>query len=116
MSLYPDVQRKAQEELDRVVGPNRLPNFDDYDNLVYIRAIALESARWIPVLPMGVPHAVMRDDEYKGFHIPKNSTIIAVSQVGPRPISPADVGLPEYLVTHACHSTSSDADLGRGAL
>ncbi|KAK7677340.1 hypothetical protein QCA50_019670 [Cerrena zonata] len=36
MSLYPGVQRKAQEELDRVIGPNRLPEFSDYDDLVYI--------------------------------------------------------------------------------
>ncbi|KAK7692340.1 hypothetical protein QCA50_003965 [Cerrena zonata] len=75
MSLYPDVQRKAQEELDRVVGPHRLPEFDDYDNLIYIQAIALESMRWIPVIPLGVPHSVIRDDEYRGYLIPKGATI-----------------------------------------
>ncbi|KAK7692903.1 hypothetical protein QCA50_004539 [Cerrena zonata] len=77
MSLFPHVQRKAQEELDRVVGPNRLPDFDDYDNLVYIQAVALESMRWIPVTPIGVPHALTRDDEYRGFVIPKGTMIIA---------------------------------------
>ena len=45
MSLYPNVQRKAQEELDRVVGPDRLPEFSDYDDLVYIQAIILEAMR-----------------------------------------------------------------------
>lgn len=79
MSLYPDVQRKAQKELDRVVGPNRLPDFDDYENLVYIRAVALECMRWMPVTPMGVPHTVIRDDEYRGFLIPKGTMVIAVS-------------------------------------
>ncbi|KAK7687260.1 hypothetical protein QCA50_009765 [Cerrena zonata] len=77
MSLYPDVQRKAQEELDRVVGPERLPDFDDYDNLIYIRAVALECMRWMPVTPIGVPHAVIRDDEYRGFLIPKGTMIVA---------------------------------------
>ena len=79
MSLHPNVQRKAQEELDRVVGPGRLPDFDDYDSLIYVRAIYLECMRWVPVTPMGVPHTLTRDDEYKGCFIPKGTTIIAVS-------------------------------------
>ena len=79
MSLYPEVQKKAQEELDRVVGRARLPDFDDYDNLIYVRAIMLESLRWMPVVPMGVPHKVTRDDEYRGFFIQKGTIIIAVS-------------------------------------
>ena len=83
MSLYPEVQKKAQEELDRVVGRTRLPDFDDYDNLIYVRAIMLESLRWMPVVPMGVPHKVTRDDEYRGFFIPKGTTIIAVSASTP---------------------------------
>ena len=84
MSLHPEVQRKAQEELDRVVGPGRLPDFDDYDNLIYVRAIYLECMRWVPVTPMGVPHTLTRDDEYKGFFIPKGTTIIAVSGTNKR--------------------------------
>ena len=79
MSLYPDIQRKAQEELDRVVGPNRLPNFDDREKLIYIRAVTMECMRWMPVTPVGVPHTVIEDDEYKGFAIPKGATVIAVS-------------------------------------
>ena len=80
MSLNPDVQKKAQEEVDRVVGPRRLPNFEDYDRLVYVKATILETLRWLPVLPMGVPHVVTHDDEYKGFFIPKDATIIPVSR------------------------------------
>ena len=78
MSLFPDVQKKAQDELDRVVSPNMLPEFDDYENLVYIQAIALESLRWMPALPMGVPHGLIQDDEYRGYHIPKGTMVIAV--------------------------------------
>ncbi|KAK7687641.1 hypothetical protein QCA50_008856 [Cerrena zonata] len=77
MSLYPDVQRKAQQELDRIVGPDRLPDFDDYDNLIYIQAVALECMRWMPVAPIGMAHSVIRDDEYKGLFIPKGTMIIA---------------------------------------
>ena len=79
MSLYSDVQRKAQEELDRVVGAKRLPDFEDRENLVYIQAILMESMRWIPVTPLSLPHRVIRDDEYKGYLIPKGTVINAVN-------------------------------------
>lgn len=79
MSLYPNVQAKAQRELDRIVGPDRLPTFDDYDSLIYIQAVVLETLRWLPVSPLGLPHCVTRDDEYKGMHIPKGSIVMPVS-------------------------------------
>jgi cytochrome P450 len=53
MALYPEVQKKAQAELDAVVGPNRLPYFQDRPSLPYINAIVKESARWNLVLPLG---------------------------------------------------------------
>ena len=45
MQLYPDAQRAAQEELDRVVGPDRLPDFSDRENLPYVEAFYKECAR-----------------------------------------------------------------------
>jgi len=48
MLLNPDIQRKAQEELDRVVaksGPERLPDFKDRESLPYITAIMYEIFR-----------------------------------------------------------------------
>ncbi len=53
MVLYPDVQRKAQAELDRVVGRDRLPNFNDRESLPYIEAVIKEALRWLPTAPMG---------------------------------------------------------------
>ena len=79
MALFPRVQRKAQEELDRVVGMTRLPEFDDLNRLPYLRAILMEVLRWIPVAPFGVPHATDVEDSYEGYHIPKGSMIIPVS-------------------------------------
>jgi cytochrome P450 len=75
--LHPNPVQKAQAELDRVVGPDRLPNFGDKDNLPYIHAFANEVLRWRPVAAGGVPHAVTEDDEYMGYHIPKGATVIA---------------------------------------
>jgi cytochrome P450 len=53
--MYPEVQKKAQAEIDAVVGPNRLPDFDDRPFLPYINAVIKESMRWHLVLPMGGP-------------------------------------------------------------
>ncbi|KAI0363948.1 cytochrome P450 [Pilatotrama ljubarskyi] len=79
MGVYPSVQRKAQDELDAVVGPDRLPTYADLAQMPYLNALYLEVLRWNPVVPLGVPHAVLEDDFYEGYYIPKGS-IIAVNQ------------------------------------
>ncbi|KAI0078416.1 cytochrome P450 [Panus rudis PR-1116 ss-1] len=76
MSLYPNVQKAAQKELNDVVGPHRLPTFDDFDKLIYIRAVVLESLRWQVVAPFGMPHRSIRDDVYNGYFIPAGTEII----------------------------------------
>ncbi|KAK7458734.1 hypothetical protein VKT23_009734 [Stygiomarasmius scandens] len=77
MVLYPDVQDKAQEELDRVIGRARLPSFSDMKHLPYIRAIVKEILRWQSPLPVGLPHMTMEDDYYRGYLIPKGTICIA---------------------------------------
>ncbi|THH29812.1 hypothetical protein EUX98_g4360 [Antrodiella citrinella] len=76
IALFPEVQMKAQSELDRVIGPHRLPEFDDLENLPYVRAVVMETIRWIPVSPSGIPHVVVADDLYDGYHIPKGTAAI----------------------------------------
>ena len=56
LMLHPDIQRKAQEQLDEVIGHDRLPDFDDLDHCPLIRAIVMETMRWQPVLPLGKSH------------------------------------------------------------
>ena len=53
MALYPEVQKKAQAEIDSVIGPNRLPNFEDRPSLPYINAVVKESMRWHVPAPLG---------------------------------------------------------------
>ena len=53
MVLYPEVQRKAQAEIDSVVGKDRLPDFGDQPLLPYVTAILEEALRWHPVVPLG---------------------------------------------------------------
>ena len=75
MVLNPDVQRKAQEELDQVIGRERLPDFSDKGNLPYVEAIYKEVLRWFPNAPLSVPHTVSTDDEYRGMKIPKGAVV-----------------------------------------
>ncbi|KAK1224825.1 hypothetical protein PQX77_012236 [Marasmius sp. AFHP31] len=76
MTLYPEHQRKAQAEIDRVVGQERLPEHQDRELLVYLEAILLEVQRWQPIIPSAIPHYIHVEDEYRGYRIPKNSTVI----------------------------------------
>ncbi|KAF8305347.1 cytochrome P450 [Clavulina sp. PMI_390] len=69
MLLYPDIQRKAQEEIDRVIGHDRLPSIDDQPNLPYLDAIVKEVIRWRPVAPIGVPTTPTRPSKYGEYHI-----------------------------------------------
>ncbi|KAJ6084237.1 cytochrome P450 oxidoreductase [Penicillium sp. IBT 16267x] len=74
--VWPEVQRKAQEEIDRVVGLDRLPTMDDYENLPYIRCCIKESLRWMPTAILGVPHAALREDNYMGYKIPRGAMVL----------------------------------------
>lgn len=53
MVLHPDAQRKAQMEIDNVVGVDRLPDFGDETTLPYVSALVKEVMRWHPVTPIG---------------------------------------------------------------
>jgi cytochrome P450 len=51
--LRPDIQKKAQDELDLVIGRERLPTFEDRPMLPFIDAVCRETLRWHPVTPLG---------------------------------------------------------------
>ncbi|KAL0572342.1 hypothetical protein V5O48_009613 [Marasmius crinis-equi] len=76
MVNFPEYQRKAQQEIDRIVGAGRLPDFRDREALVYVEAILQEVQRWQPIGPVGVVHYIHTEDEYRGYRIPKDSTVI----------------------------------------
>lgn len=72
-----EVQLKAWEEIDRVVGSDRSPTWSDEANLPYVRAIVKEVLRWRPVAVLGgQPHASIKDDMYNGYYIPKGATML----------------------------------------
>ncbi|KDQ58237.1 hypothetical protein JAAARDRAFT_686209 [Jaapia argillacea MUCL 33604] len=77
MLLYPDVQEKVHQEIDKVVGSDRLPTWSDMDSLPYFQNCILESMRWKPNAPVGIPHALQRDDVYEGMFLPKDAVVMA---------------------------------------
>jgi len=70
MVAFPEVHRRAQAELDAVVGRARLPTFADAPWLPYVRAIIKEVLRWRPAIERGAPHKAAEDDLYEGMFIP----------------------------------------------
>ncbi|KAJ3521607.1 hypothetical protein NM688_g8996 [Phlebia brevispora] len=83
MMLFPDIQKKAQYQIDCIVGSERLPSFEDMDDLPYITAItdalSREILRWAAFVPLSVPHKTSEADVYKGYYIPKGAMIIGAS-------------------------------------
>ena len=77
MVLHPEVQARAQAEIDAVVGRDRMPSFADRDALPYIRAVVRESLRWRMVGPLGVPRTTVQDDVYEGRHIAAGTMVMA---------------------------------------
>lgn len=75
--LNTDVQKKAQEEIDRVVGRNRFPSLEDRPNMPYMESCVLEALRMFAGRAFSVPHRAMRDTHLQGYFIPKDSIVIA---------------------------------------
>ncbi|CCL99951.1 uncharacterized protein FIBRA_01976 [Fibroporia radiculosa] len=76
MVMHPNIFLKAQAEVDQVTKGSRLPEFDDRHSLPYLECVLKEVYRWGCPLPLGVPHRLIEDDEYNGYHLPGGSTII----------------------------------------
>ncbi|KZT72683.1 cytochrome P450 [Daedalea quercina L-15889] len=77
MMCYPEVQRRAQAEIDSVIGTDKLPVLADRKRLPYVHALCLELLRWNPVAPLAIPHVMSQDDHYAGYHLPKGTAVMA---------------------------------------
>nr|XP_023019296.1 probable cytochrome P450 303a1 [Leptinotarsa decemlineata] len=74
--LNQDVQRKAQEEIDRVIGKYRNPRLDDRPNMPYVECVVMESLRMFGGRCFTVPHRALKDTELFGYSIPKDVLVI----------------------------------------
>lgn len=105
MLLYPDVQKSAQQELDKTLGGSRIPSSTELASLPYLHALVLEVLRWHTVASIGsytlpycidtvtdqtdlldIPHAALKDDIFLSYHIPKGTVILANLQYVSFPI------------------------------
>jgi cytochrome P450 len=78
MMLHPEIQHRAQQEVDTFIArANRLPRIEDRSSLPFLEAILREVLRWSPPTPVGVFHASSADDIFEGYFIPAKTTVIA---------------------------------------
>ncbi|XP_019583895.2 cytochrome P450 2E1 isoform X2 [Rhinolophus sinicus] len=73
---YPDVAEKLHEEIDRVIGPSRIPAIKDRLEMPYTDAVVHEIMRFINLVPSNVYHKANRDTVFRGYVIPKGTIII----------------------------------------
>ncbi|KAG6375513.1 cytochrome P450 [Boletus reticuloceps] len=85
MVLFPEAQKRAQKEIDTVVGSDRLPNFSDRPSLPFVEAVLRETFRWYPAAPLALPRATTNEDVYEGSYIPKGPGIGHDEQTYPEP-------------------------------
>lgn len=75
-TLFPRVTKRAQDQIDKVVGSDKSPIFNDQADLPYITAFVKEVQRWRPISQGGFAHVATEDVHYKSFAIPKGTAIL----------------------------------------
>ncbi|XP_052001435.1 cytochrome P450 1B1 [Xyrauchen texanus] len=76
---HPSIQIKLQEQIDKVVGRDRLPSIEDKSNLAYLDAFIYETMRYTSFVPVTIPHSTTSDVTIEGLHIPKD-TVVFINQ------------------------------------
>ncbi|KAK3578377.1 hypothetical protein CHS0354_025471 [Potamilus streckersoni] len=73
---FPEIQRKCFQEIEQVVGRERLPNLQDKEHLPYLEATILEVLRLCPAAPLALPHSLSEDFIFRGYRISKGTTVL----------------------------------------
>ncbi|KAF8792511.1 Cytochrome P450 2U1 like protein [Argiope bruennichi] len=76
-ATYQDVQKKVQQEIDDVIGTERLPSWTDHSKMPYTEATIMEIMRWRTIIPINVLRYTLWDTELNGFFIPKDAYVLA---------------------------------------
>jgi len=77
LSLNQDIQYKIHREIDNIIGSETLPRMDDRKKLPFTEASILEIQRLADIVPLGIPHAVTEDVQFRGYFIPKGTLVLS---------------------------------------
>jgi cytochrome P450 len=76
MLMHPDVQRKVQQEIDDVIGCERLPSMSDMLQMPYTQATLQEISRRATIVQTAFPHSTTEAIDFCGFHLPEDTVIM----------------------------------------
>ncbi|XP_011807890.1 PREDICTED: cytochrome P450 2A13-like isoform X2 [Colobus angolensis palliatus] len=72
---HPEVEAKVHEEIDRVIGKNQQPKFEDRVKMPYMEAVIHEIQRFGDVIPMSLARRVIKDTKFRDFFLPKGTEV-----------------------------------------
>ncbi|XP_032747900.1 cytochrome P450 2A1 [Rattus rattus] len=75
---HPDVEAKVHEEIERVIGRNRQPQYEDHMKMPYTQAVINEIQRFSNLAPLGIPRRIIKNTTFRGFFLPKGTDVFPI--------------------------------------
>ncbi|XP_075057368.1 cytochrome P450 2C14-like [Mixophyes fleayi] len=111
MIKYPDIQKKVQNEIEKVIGSAQ-PQIEHRKQMPYTEAVINEIQRYGDIVPGNAPHATSQDVTFKGYFIPKGTTIIPLLTSvlkDPAYFEKPEQFYPEHFLTSEGHFKKNEA-------
>jgi cytochrome P450 len=75
MANHPEIQSQMREEIDTVIGLDRLPSLEDEKSMPYSNAVIMETMRRYTIAPLSLFHSTMCDTSVGDYFVPANTTV-----------------------------------------